>query len=117
MNIWDTAGQERYHALNAVYYREASGALIVYDQTDVDSFAKVKTWAIELRKYLEGDTPIVIAGNKCDLPTRAVDLAEAQAYARNNGFEHVGTSAKSGENVEETFAMIARKIIDKKQQS
>ena len=31
MNIWDTAGQERYHALNAVYYREAAGALIVYD--------------------------------------------------------------------------------------
>lgn len=31
LNIWDTAGQERYHALNAVYYREAAGALIVYD--------------------------------------------------------------------------------------
>ena len=82
MNIWDTAGQERYHALNAVYYREAAGALIVYDQTDVDSFAKLKTWAIELRKYLDADTPIVIAGNKCDLPTRAVDLADAQSYAR-----------------------------------
>ena len=77
MNIWDTAGQERYHALNAVYYREAAGALIVYDQTDVDSFAKVKQWALELRKYLDNDTPIVIAGNKCDLPTRAVNLEDA----------------------------------------
>ena len=72
--------------MNAVYYREAAGALIVYDQTDVDSFAKVKQWALELRKYLDNETPIVIAGNKCDLPTRAVDLEEAQAYARQNGF-------------------------------
>ena len=52
MNIWDTAGQERYHALNAVYYREAAGALIVYDQTDVDSFSKVKQWALELSDVL-----------------------------------------------------------------
>ena len=74
LNIWDTAGQERYHALQAVYYREASGALIVYDQTDADSFDKVKQWSMELKRYLEQDTPIIIAGNKCDLQHRAVEL-------------------------------------------
>ena len=78
LNIWDTAGQERYHALNAIYYREAKGALIVYDVTDLDSFTKVKTWALELRKYLEEETPIVIAGNKCDIPKRTVPLEQAE---------------------------------------
>ena len=81
---------------------------------DLDSFEKVKTWYFELRKYIPKEAPIIIAGNKCDLPTRAVNLDDAQAYARQNGFEHVGTSAKSGENVNETFELIARKIIDKK---
>lgn len=42
--IWDTAGQERYHALNVSYYRDAKGALIVYDTTDEDSFKKVEIW-------------------------------------------------------------------------
>jgi Ras-related protein Rab-21 len=65
--IWDTAGQEQYHALNSVYYRDAAGAILVYDITDRDSFAKVKKWVDELKIYLPDDTPIAIAGNKCDL--------------------------------------------------
>ena len=38
MVVWDTAGQEKYHALAKNYYQGASGALLVYDVTDEDSF-------------------------------------------------------------------------------
>ena len=72
----------------------------------------MKTWSLELRKYLEADTPIVIAGNKCDMPSRTVELAVAEQYARENNFTHISTSAKSGHNVEETFALIGEKIIE-----
>jgi len=53
------------------------GALIVYDITDADSFTKVTKWMTELRKYLSQDTPIIIAGNKCDVSNRQVPLEEA----------------------------------------
>ena len=33
LSIWDTAGQERFHALGPIYYRDADGALFVYDIT------------------------------------------------------------------------------------
>ena len=46
----------------------------MYDITDLDSFDKVKTWVNELRKYLPVDTPIIIAGNKCDVPNRMIPL-------------------------------------------
>ena len=51
--------------------------MIVYDLTDKDSFEKVKMWHTELNKYLDQGTPIIIAGNKCDILQRAVDEAEA----------------------------------------
>lgn len=78
LSIWDTAGQERFHALGPIYYRDASGALLVYDITDAESFNKVKNWVKELRKIVGNEITIVIAGNKIDLEkNRAVDEAEA----------------------------------------
>ena len=57
------------------------GAVIVYDVTDEDSFGKVKSWYQELKKYLGPDVPKYIAGNKADMPNRAVPQEEAEAYA------------------------------------
>jgi GTPase SAR1 family protein len=51
--------------------------------------------------------PIVICGNKCDMPTKAVDLKMATDYAKNHGAEHILTSAKSGQNVKEAFTTLA----------
>jgi small GTP-binding protein len=47
--IWDTAGQERYHSLAPMYYRSAHAALVVYDISNADSFARAKTWVKELQ--------------------------------------------------------------------
>lgn len=107
LTIWDTAGQERYHALNANYYRNSKGAMIVYDVTDIDSFDKVKTWHLELKKYLDTGTPIFILGNKCDILNRTVSEADAEAFAKSVGAEHINTSAKSGVNVKEAFNALA----------
>jgi hypothetical protein len=46
------------------------GALIVYDITDLESWSKVNIWVKELQRYLPAETPIIITGNKCDLPNR-----------------------------------------------
>lgn len=78
LNIWDTAGQEQFHALAPIYYRDAAGALLVYDITDGESFNRVKSWIRELRTTVGNDIIIVIAGNKIDLEReRKVDENEA----------------------------------------
>ena len=85
----------------------AAGAVLVYDVTDLDSFAKAKTWYSELRKYIGPDAPIVIAGNKSDKVDKLVKEDEADAYARSVGIEHIPTSALSGMNVTNIFLSIA----------
>jgi len=81
LSIWDTAGQERFHALGPIYYRDADGepcsaavcssparlcrmadayraaALLVFDITDADSFARVKSWVKELRQMAGAPAP------------------------------------------------------------
>mmetsp|Transcript_10164 Transcript_10164/g.22493 ORF Transcript_10164/g.22493 Transcript_10164/m.22493 type:complete len:205 (+) Transcript_10164:194-808(+) len=111
LNLWDTAGQERFHSLAPIYYRDADGALLVYDITDPDSFERASKWVNELRAM--GRTcPVSIVGNKCDMQTQArVPMAKAEAYARQVGGGHSWASAKSGTGVEEAFLGLVQSVL------
>ena len=109
--VWDTAGQERFHALGPIYYRDADAALLVYDITDVDSFARVKNWVKELRQMACKDIIIALVGNKIDMERhRRVTDAEANEYAASVGAELFGTSAKADKGVDAAFAGIAKRL-------
>ncbi|XP_014947087.1 ras-related protein Rab-5A isoform X2 [Ovis aries] len=73
--IWDTAGQERYHSLAPMYYRGAQAAIVVYDITNEESFARAKNWVKELQRQASPNIVIALSGNKADLANkRAVDF-------------------------------------------
>ncbi|KAL5983178.1 hypothetical protein ACLOJK_017261 [Asimina triloba] len=94
--IWDTAGQERYHSLAPMYYRGAAAAIIVYDITSTESFARAKKWVQELQKQGNPNMVMALAGNKADLEDkRKVAAEEARTYAEENSLFFMETSAKT----------------------
>ena len=54
--------------------------------------------------------PMVLVGNKTDLPNREVNFNEGNHLAARLGCPFIETSAKTGMNVEEVFAQIIREI-------
>ncbi|GAW79108.1 ras-related protein Rab-5C [Plasmodium gonderi] len=116
--IWDTAGQERYRSLAPMYYRGASAAVIVYDITNKKSFEGAKGWIHELKSVHSNDIIIALAGNKNDLEkNRVVDRELAESFANSNNILFIETSAKTGQNVNELFLRIAKKLpLQKKEQ-
>ena len=89
--IWDTAGQERYRSITKTYYKEAVGALIVYDITKRSSFKNVEKWLKELQDHAECSMAIGLIGNKCDLKeVRTIKAEEAEGYAKQNCIKCVG---------------------------
>lgn len=67
LQIWDTAGQESFRSIARSYYRDASGALLVFDVTRRDSFNHLSQWLEEAHQYATDQIVITLVGNKCDL--------------------------------------------------
>ena len=67
LEVWDTAGQERFHTIAPMYYRKASGILLVYDITNKQSFERVKFWISEIESVGNPYCIIFLIGNKIDL--------------------------------------------------
>jgi len=42
--MWDTAGSEKYRAMTTNHYRNAVGAILVYDITNDESFNNLPYW-------------------------------------------------------------------------
>ena len=111
--IWDTAGQEKYNALGPIYYRDAQGAVLVYDITDKESFSKVRGWLRELRQARGDNVSVVVVGNKIDLEReRKISTAEADAWCAEHQCLHFQCSAKLGLKVSEAFKAMAKAVVD-----
>lgn len=114
LEIWDTAGQEQYHALSPMYYRDADAGIVVFDLTDMSSFAKSKQWVSELRQNRGDSITIALAGNKSDLQSiRTVKLDSIQQFAKQINAESFETSAKTGENVQLLFNSLVKTLSSK----
>ncbi|KAK9331651.1 P-loop containing nucleoside triphosphate hydrolase protein [Lipomyces starkeyi] len=123
LEVIDTAGQEEYRGLLSGLWQTGNVAdayLLVYDITVPDSLLALDEFddlisnAQEINHSPHAAPPIkMVAGNKCDLAHhRAVSSAQGLAWARKHGCGFMETSALMTVNIEETFALTIRRIME-----
>lgn len=138
LSLTDTAGQEEYRGMWASSNLGADAFLLVYDITSVDSLdalcyfndlidmeaeTRLDNASRALKAGLSpsgGESgnrtipPIkLVAGNKCDLQeSRQVLASQGLDWARKRGCGFMETSARLEVNIEETFALIVRRVVE-----
>uniref|UniRef100_A0A6I8NAC9 small monomeric GTPase n=1 Tax=Ornithorhynchus anatinus TaxID=9258 RepID=A0A6I8NAC9_ORNAN len=96
LDILDTAGQEEYSAMRDQYMRTGEGFLCVFAINNSKSFADINLYREQIKRVKDSDdVPMVLVGNKCDLPTRTVDTKQAHELAKSYGIPFIETSAKT----------------------
>ncbi|KAL7055610.1 hypothetical protein AAHC03_023027 [Spirometra sp. Aus1] len=98
------------------YYRNAVGALLVFDITNRESFSHISGWFEDAAMNMKCRSPsFVLVGQKSDLSAaREVPALEAECLAQRLGdYQYVETSALTGANVEQVFLLLAESVYSK----
>jgi len=115
LQLWDIAGQERFGHMTRVYYKEAVGAIIVFDITREKTFQAVTKWKADIDDNLSVDgvsIPVVLLANKCDLAEEPLDKEMMEKFCKENNFiSWFETSAKDNINIEEAGNCLVEYIL------
>ena len=112
--IHDTTEAKKMSKIPKSYFRDAHGAVIIFDVGNKESFNKVKYWEKEINNNAPKDVIICILGNKSDLPGgRTINIDEAKKIAGDNLCYEV--SAKVGNNISLAFEQLSFRILKEQQ--
>ncbi len=107
MMLWDLQGEDDEFKIKPSFLRGASGYILVVDLTRAASLDAAKRIQFMIEEEV-GPVPFMVLFNKNDLTDDIkIDHEWMVEFA---GEKVIRTSAKTGENVEEAFLSLARKM-------
>ena len=107
-SVWDTAGQEKFGGLRDGYYIGGQCGIIMFDVTSRQTYKNVMNWHRDLTRVCD-EIPIVLCGNKVDLPDRKVKIKSINFHRKRN-LIYYDISAKSNWNYDKPFLCLAKKL-------
>jgi len=111
LDILDTAGQEEFSAMREQYMRSGEGFLLVFSLTDRNSFEEIYKFHRQVLRVKDRDEfPMLIVGNKADLPNRQVSQAECENMAKQLKTPYIECSAKLRMNIDQAFFELVRLV-------
>ena len=111
VQLWDTAGQDKYRTIAKNYFKGSHGILLLYDVTKQSSFQNIRDWIQDIREEDSQKAIIFLIGNKIDLvDKRKISKEKGIELAEEYKLPFFEASAKSGENVDEVFKALYKKI-------
>ena len=115
LRIYDTAGQERFKSVAISFIKKAEGVILIYDIGNKATFESLEEWIKNIKESGKENLPIILVGNKCDLPPekRQVELIEGKDKAEEFNLPFFETSCKEGINIKEVFEKIVEDITGK----
>lgn len=113
LQLWDMGGQKQFRKMMEKYTQGSTAAILMFDLTRQITLDSIEDWVNILRRE-DPDLPIALVGGKSDLQSAVNESYVLELKDHYDFFYYLKTSAKSGENVEELFEILAVKLLKDK---
>ena len=112
LQVWDFVGYTP-KLLSDSELRSTRGIFLVFDLTREETLEEIEKWLEVINRDAPEGTIIFLLGNKADLAKERIIFREiAHSLISRYGLDgYFETSAKSGHNINEVFAMMAERIL------
>ena len=107
--IWDLAGEDKLDPILTSYLQGSSAALIVGDLSRGNTIRSLEKHILRFQEIVP-HTPMVIAGNKCDLDYDEENMLALTKLGQENHSPVMITSAKTGQSVENCFHALVQEM-------
>ena len=117
LQLWDFAGEERFRNVLPLYVGGTQGLLLSFDLSRPETLNELPQWLDVIQPHLDSSVPIILVGMKKDL-AKIPSQEKVNEFIQEYNIDHfIGTSSLSGENVEETFILVAKEVLKRKLES
>ncbi len=117
LSINDTTEVEKLDKFPKTYYKDAHGAILVFNLTDQNSFEKLSYWKEELDSHAPSDIVICYLGNQADkIADRKVKKEDIKKILNEEDKLYYDVSAKTGNNISLAFEQLTMAIIEKQKE-
>ncbi len=112
--IYDIIGEIGFRQLlRNAYFQGANGLMAVFDITREETLESIDDW-VDNAYGITGSIPTHLLANKIDLKDEAiVTESEVRRISKDLDSPFEFTSAKTGENVEKVFEIIATRLVNR----
>ena len=115
VKIWDLPGSKCYYSMTRQYFSGLDGIMLVYENTDYESFEMLDTFIKMMNKEIDiNSVELFLVSNIKDKESKKyVTKEEGKEYATKIGSQFYEVNAKTGEGIEKCFMDMIKVIYDK----
>jgi len=117
LSIWDVSGEDIFEEVKGLYSKEENIALIAFDLTKLTTHDQLNKYLSEIRQFNTKEYPYVLIGNKLSFLKNHNFFRYSvlvKNFAENEGCVYVEASTETEADIDKTFNLLAKLIMDSK---
>jgi small GTP-binding protein len=114
LSMWDIKGTQRFESIRTTFYKDAAGAIIIFNLYMKNGLIDATKLVQEFRQNIESSTPILLVGNDPEFNSGleyAIDVNEARDFAKRENLIYITTTMNTRDYFNMAITEITHRIM------